>query len=351
MTKTYEICHVDFDTVLFRAAKSCQTDFIMVKHKKIKWQKRFEGVSKFYGLGKAKNKGWIGEENTKREKAGKPLISVEDFIIEECSELRDDHDVVLEDAINQIDYAVGRIKKHSEAEDYKLYVGDGGNFRYDLANILPYKGNRKDKPLLFLELKEKFVEKYKNKVVLIKDQEVDDALGIIGYNNYKQFLKTKKYKDVLSFVDKDLKMILSPSFNYDKVEEGISTPTPEEAARYFCSQLLSGDKTTDNIQGLPNFSPEFQQKHNTGKTRGIGKATSNSLVEGKSIKEMFSLVIEAYKSYYGEEKKEFVSFRGETFSWNWLDYLKENATLLWMRREEGEIYNIEDTFKRLKLEY
>ena len=66
---------------------------------------------------------------------------------------------------------------------------------------------------------------------------------------------------------------------------------------------------------------------------------------------MFSLVIEAYKSYYGEEKKEFVSFRGETFNWNWLDYLKENATLLWLRREEGELYNIEDTFKRLKLEY
>mgnify|MGYP003609052013 CR=1 FL=1 len=347
----YKICYVDADTLLYRAAKSCQTDYIAVTHIATGATKRFKGVSEFYGLGKSKNKGWIGETNAKREAEGKPALTVDDFTIEQCAEVSGNHEEVLAIALESIDRGVGRIKKYSEAEDYKLCLGDGGNFRYDVAHILPYKGNRTDKPLLFLELKELMVNKYKSKIILVKDQEVDDYLGIVGFTNYQNFLKTKKWENILSFIDKDLRMILSPSFNYDKCEDGISIPTPEEAARYFCCQLLSGDKTTDNIQGLPNFSDDFRAKHNLGKTRGIGKATALNVLEGKSIKEMFEFVVDAYKCYYGEEKKPFTSFRGEEFYWNYLDYLKENAILLWMRRFENEMYDITTTLDRLKIKY
>ena len=66
---------------------------------------------------------------------------------------------------------------------------------------------------------------------------------------------------------------------------------------------------------------------------------------------MFERVVEAYRGYYGDVKQQFTSFRGEVFQWNYLDYLKENALLLWMQRYEGQLYDIEDTLKLLKIEY
>lgn len=351
LSQKYKMCHVDFDTGLFRAAKACQKDFIIVTHKETGWKQRFDGVSKFYGLGKSKAKGWIGEQNTIREKQGKSLISVDDFIIEECAELVDTGEVVLKQAMDMIDFMVGRIKKTSEAEDYRLYIGGSCNWRYDAANILPYKGNRKPKPIFFLEVKEALMKKYKSKIVVVDEEEVDDKLGQIGWQNYLNFRKTGKWEHVLSYIDKDLKMIISPHFNYDKCEDGIEINTPEEAAKWFCLQLLVGDKNTDNIQGLPNLSPDFQTKYELRKCRGLGKETALKILEGKNIKESFEVVVEAYKSYYGEEKKKLLTFRNEELQYNWLDYLRENGLLLWMRRESNEMYNIEDTLNRLGIEY
>jgi len=347
----YKLCYTDADTMLFRAAKSCQKDFIIVRHKETRWTQRFDGVSKFYGLGKSKNKGWIGEQNEIRKSKNKQPISVDDFEIEEHAELIDTLDVCIEQAISQIDYCVGKIKKASNAEDYRLCIGGTGNFRYDIANILPYKGNRKPKPILFLEVKEALIQKYKNKIIIVDGEEVDDFLGQKGFENYKNFLKTGKWENVLSYIDKDINMVISPHFNYDKTEDPIKITTPEEAAHSFCIQLLIGDKSSDNIQGLPTLHPDTQQKYQLRKCRGLGKETAKALLEGCSIKESFERVVEAYKMYYGEEKKEFTSFRGEKFMWNWLDYLRENSILLWMRRTPNEIYDIEETLKRLKINY
>lgn len=348
----YKMCWVDSDTSLFRCAKSCQEDYIIVKHKEEGWEKEFRNVTEFYGTKrKTKDGGWIAEENAKRESIGEPLISFDMFEIFEHSRLVDDKDVVLNSAMTQFDFFVGKIKKYSDAEDYRLCIGGEGNWRYDAANILPYKGQRKAKPLLFAEFKDMVSSKYKKKIIIVDGQEVDDYLGIVGFKNYQNYLKTGKYDDILSYVDKDLMMILSPHLNYDKIEDGISIQTPEGAARHFCMQILAGDLGTDNIQGLPSLTREFQEKYNLRKCNGIGKATALALLEGKDIKKCFELVVEAYKAFYGEDKREFTSFRGETFQWNYLDYLKENSQLLWMRRFDNEFYNIEDTLKRLKIEY
>lgn len=346
------MCYVDWDTPLYKAASKTQTNFILCTDKTTGEKYRFSGVREFYGnSNKKKDGGWIAEQNKERAETDQSLISAEDYIIEECAELSGTIEEVLEVAMETLDYAVGRIKKHSNAEDYKLCIGGEGNWRYNAAHILPYKGNRKEKPILFMELKEAFIEKYKNKVIIVDGQEVDDYLGQIGWQNYLNFRKTGKYDNILSYVDKDLKMIISPHFNYDKPEDGIEIPTPEDAARWFCTQLLTGDKGTDNIQGLPNLSSDFQERYGLRKCRGVGKATAFQLLEGKPIKECFEVVVEAYKCYYGEDKKDFVSFRGERFKWNWLDYLKENGLLLWMRRYPDEMYDIEDTLKRLGVVY
>lgn len=356
MTNLYKCCYIDFDTVLYRSSKSVQKSSILVTHNEEGWSKQFDGVSKFYGLGNTKAKGWIGEENVKREQEGKPLYDVSQFTIENIEELNPElgsHKNILMSAMDLIDYRVGAIKKVCNADKYVLGIGGNSNFRYEAAHILPYKGKRVAKPIIFEELREAFIKKYGSKVSIARDgMEQDDEISIRGWESYFHSLKTGSHKYVLGFIDKDLLMVPCPSFNYDKPEDGITIPTIEDCARMFCSQLLSGDKSTDNIQGLPDLSKEFRTKYSIGQHKGVGKATALKVLEGcNSPVEMYNRVVEAYKSFYGVSSFEFTSHRGEVSQRIWLDMLRENALLLHMMRKPNERYDIEETFKRLGVDY
>lgn len=349
----YECCYVDFDTVLYRAASSVQQNFINVTYKPTGKVKRFDGVSKFYGLGK-KIGGWLGERNAEREAKGLTPWGLEEFEIEEAAELKEvppDYENIIDWAMSQIDIKVGDIKRYSEAATYVLGIGGKSNFRYDAAHILAYKGKRKAKPILFEELREAFIDKYKSKVMIARDgMEMDDEVSCKGWESYREFLKTGKHKYVIAYLDKDLNMIPCPSFNYDKCEEGITTPTIEDCARAFTSQLISGDLSTDNIQGLPNITEGFAKKHGLPKPRGIGKATALKLLEDcNTPKEMYTRVVEAYQDYYGLEPLKFTSHRGIESERNWLDMLRENALLLHMMRKPDERFDIAETLKRMEI--
>ena len=103
-------------------------------------------------------------------------------------------------------------------------------------------------------------------------------------------------------------------------------------------------QSVDNIQGLPTLSREFREKYNLRNTKGntVGKSIANSLVEsGEDLKHSLQLVLEAYKDCYGEEDVTFKSWEEETFIYNYVDFLTENARLLWMRASEGEIWDLE----------
>ena len=292
----------------------------------------FSGVQKFYGnSSKKKDGGWIANQDE---------YTADDFTIEqECryKVLPEGESSYLDWAMGLIDFRIGAIKKASEAKTYKLWIGGEGNFRYDAAHILPYKGERKNKPMLFHELKKAFMEKYKTKVCVAQDfREADDEVSIRGWASYSHFVKTGKHKYVLGFIDKDIKQVPCPSFNYDKPELGITTPTIEECCHHFCLQLLKGDRGTDNIPGLV----------------GIGDKKALKLLEGRNTpKEMYEAVVVAYKDYYGLEVFPFTSHRGVESTRTWLDMLSENAKLLRMLRKPGEVYKIEDTFKRLRVDY
>lgn len=346
------MCYADFDTAIFRSAVTCQEDYIIVKHKKTGWEKRFKGVSKFYGLGKSHTGGWIGEQNAEREGTDKPQISADDFEISYHHELKNQSvEELIESSLQEIDFVVGRIKRTMDAEDYRLCIGGKGNYRHDLAQVLPYKANRGEKPILFQEIREAFIQKYKSKVIVADGIEAEDILGIEGFNAYLRFQKTGIWDTVICYIDKDVDQVYCPRFNYDKTQEGIKIPTPQECMFSFCKQLLIGDRSTDNIPGLPELSNELKEKYQLRKYKGFGAATAEKLLEGKGVKEMFEVVVEAYKSYFGEEKKEFISHRCEVLNWNWLDYLNDTARLVYLQKYEDEVYDIRKTLDKLKIQY
>jgi len=348
----YELMVIDSDTPLLTAAKMVQTDYVLVKHIASGHVQRFKNVTEFHGHWKSKSGGALKVMNDKRIAKGQEPLSVDDFEIEECAELNTEITDHLNKAIESFDFFVGRMKRLNFADDYLLVIGGQGNFRKTLGKTLPYKGKRSVKPLLFAEVKEAIIQKYKRKIHVCDDEEADDVCSILAYKDYLNFLETGQKKIVLGYVDKDLKMCLSDQFNYGDSEPVIVTQTIEEATKHFCSQLLSGDLSTDNILGLPNFSDDVREKYKLGKTRGIGRTTAEKYLSGcATIKEMFERVVEAYRGYYGDDKKPFLSWDGNTYEWNWLDYLQDSALMLWLRREEGELYSIEEVLKELEIKY
>lgn len=348
------MCYADADTLLFRAAILQQEDYIEAVHKETGWKKRFKNVTSFYGRGKARDGGWIAEQNEKREKDGKPLISANDFELIQGIELKGsegDHEKALHDAMTYLDYNIGMIKKAMDSEDYRLVIGGEGNYRHDYAQRVPYKGSRKEKPILFLEIKEQFLSKYKNKVIVSDGIEAEDYVARMGYISSKEQARTGKWPYLISFIDKDVKQVYCPYLNYDKLEEGIQLMTPIECMRHFTKQLILGD-ATDDIEGINTLPEEIYTKYSIRKVKTVGETTSVALLAScTTVKEMFERVVEVYKASYGEEPIEFVSHRNEKLSWTWLDFLKETAILVYLQRHEDERYDIEDTLKKLKVDY
>jgi hypothetical protein len=200
-------------------------------------------------------------------------------------------------------------------ERYKIYLDGQGNFRAEIATILPYKGNRTSaKPIHYPAIRE-YLIKHHN-ATLVNLIENDDMLSIV---QYQEFIRTNNPNKIIVTTDKDAKNTPGWLFNPDKDE------TPQfiselNANRNFFGQLITGDKV-DNIQGIP------------------GKGDKSELFKRvKTLnepREMYEAVLKGYED--------------AGFS---LTELQENAKLLWMLRfkpkSKDELYTpwvFEDHFK------
>lgn len=177
--------------------------------------------------------------------------------------------------------------------DYKGFLTGSGNYRYDIAKTQPYKGNRKaEKPKHYELLREYLIKAWGCEV--IEGQEADDAIGIKAYE-----IEDKESFVVMS-IDKDLDMIEGWHYNFVKDDKYFITEM--SALINFYRQILTGDNV-DNIPGL----------------KGIGPAKSAKILKDcKTEADLFNAVLKAYD--------------------NNLEYLTEQAKLLWIRRKPNEIW-------------
>lgn len=185
-----------------------------------------------------------------------------------------------------------------------LFLSGEGNFRETVATTKPYKGNRLDKPR-----PEHY--QYVRELVLrdsrthcIAGIEADDALSISQY-------AAKPFTTILCTIDKDLNMVAGLHYDWGKNIKYIVKE--HDALHWFFIQCLTGD-STDNIPGLPNW----------------GEVKAKAWLEGTrhSPREGWDAVVKAYSDYP-------------------LEYLTEQATLLWMQRTPDEMFSIkhfEDTY-------
>lgn len=189
-----------------------------------------------------------------------------------------------EDFIQTIEYCdlvVSRIFEKFESTPH-LFLSGSNNFRYKVATILPYKGNRKkEKPRYYWDIREYLTDYYQAEIV--DGMEADDALGIRASPD-----------SVICSNDKDLNQI--PGWHYDFTKDYLYYTNQEQSDFYFFKQMLVGD-SIDNIPGIKN--PEKAHFKNPP---NFTNDTASKLLEGKSVREMYEVVYNLHIKQYGNEK-------------------------------------------------
>jgi len=176
--------------------------------------------------------------------------------------------------------------------NHQVFLTGKGNFRFDIAKTAKYKGNRKDsaKPVHLPAIREHLCDKYD--AIVSSEEEADDLIGIAATDYGKNAL--------VATIDKDMLQI--PCFHYHLNKRFLSVVGEFQGLKFFYTQILTGD-SADNIIGLYKCGP----------------------VKAKKLLRDCNTEIELWdacvKAYDGDEER-----------------VIENARLLWLRREVGQIW-------------
>ena len=224
----------------------------------------------------------------------------------------------------RIQSRIDHIMEATKADSYQLYLtsDDKSNFRYKIATIKPYKGNRagSEKPYYYQHIRNMLIDS--RDAVEVFGMEADDAIAIEQYNTYNPYhgcwigiydfnKKRTHHTTVICSRDKDLDMV--PGWHYSwgvgkQKEKQLWWQDELNGIRSFYKQLLLGD-SVDNIPGL----------------YGVGKSS-------KLVHKLDSCLseLECYDHVFSEYSKRFGKYAEQ--------FLVENARLLWMLQYEGQMW-------------
>ena len=204
------------------------------------------------------------------------------------------NDLEVKDAEDKVDALIDTVIEDTEFiyTDYQVYLTGKGNYRFDIAKTLEYKGNRKDapKPIHLKHVRNYLIDKYE--AIVSKGEEADDLIAIAATQ--------LEMNAVVASIDKDMLQI--PCFHYNLTRRELSAVSEFEGIKFFYTQILTGDKA-DNIKGL----------HRCGPVKA-GKILDDCETE----QSLWDACVEAYD--------------GD------VDRIIENARLLWLRREVDQIW-------------
>jgi hypothetical protein len=192
----------------------------------------------------------------------------------------------------RLDEMVMSILEETEADNYFGWLTGKGNFRYDIAKTVPYKGNRTaPKPEHYTALREHLVVRYG--FMVTEGIEADDAVCIAAH-------AIPEGERIIVKVDKDLNQI--PGKHYNPIKKEFTEITEFEALLSFYTQILTGDRV-DNIEGL----------------KGIGPVKAKRMLEKCTNEhELYQAVLDAYDGNH--------------------ERVLENGRLLWLQRKHDQLW-------------
>jgi len=152
-----------------------------------------------------------------------------------------------------------------DVQTWELHLTGRGNFRYDYAVTVPYKGNRTGtrKPVHYHLLREYLTDAWA--ATVSEGIEADDMLAI-------RATELGETSMIVS-LDKDLDQV--PGWHYNFSKKKLYHIDPVTGLFNFYKQMLTGDRV-DNIIGV----------------RGIGDAKAEKLLKDKTELEMWEICVE-----------------------------------------------------------
>ena len=184
------------------------------------------------------------------------------------------------------DSIMKQVKIDTACQEYTLHVSGKGNFRREIEQpYTVYKGQRKEKPPQFRDLKEYVIKTYNP--VMHDGLEADDTISIEA----SKYIKINQLYMLIT-IDKDLKNI--GGLFYNLMHNNLIAVSKKESIEFFHEQLLTGD-FVDNIPGI----------------EGIGKVKAGKILADKTIKEQFESIIDAYKTHYKKDHRNRLEVMGK----------------------------------------
>jgi len=215
-----------------------------------------------------------------------------DLDVEDC-ELMHNHEVEpVENSLHVMHLVMDRIAKELHPTTVVPYLSGASNFRYDIATIKPYKGNRSElaKPTHYQALRDYAINFLG--AIVTENMEADDALAI----------DQTKYNPDSCIVSNDKDMLQVPGHHWDWTKDIHHHITVEGGVKSLYVQIIAGD-STDNIQGVPGLGPKKAEK---------------LILPCTNRKELDQAVHDAYLGNYDEAL--------------------ENARLVYVLREEKDMF-------------
>ncbi len=136
--------------------------------------------------------------------------------------------------------------------EMQLVLSGVGNHRDAIATVLPYKGNRKDRPAPLWKREVLQYLKANWKADVVDGIEADDEVAMRMTSYAKAGVDT-----ILATIDKDLDQI--PGWHYDYKNHVFYFVDTDEAMCKFYAQAMSGDMT-DYVRGARGIGPETARK-------------------------------------------------------------------------------------------
>lgn len=221
---------------------------------------------------------------------------------------------------------IRRAKQGSQAETVRILTTartSHKGHRYAIARVKPYQGQRssgrRPKNWQYLrELLEAGIPEYSCELTTVA--EADDLFA-----KYSHELGPENV--VIHTQDKDMRMVPGWHLVWDTFGLTYLPPGKWEQSfedklygqKWFWLQMLHGD-TADNIPGLPKYINEKGNPALCGE-----KTAAKLLADCANRDEARVLVSSLYQGWYGE---------------GWQAELLEQAVLLWMRREPGNVFDV-----------
>tara|TARA_R110002153_G_scaffold102733_4_gene239620 strand:+ start:1240 stop:2037 length:798 start_codon:yes stop_codon:yes gene_type:complete len=192
----------------------------------------------------------------------------------------------------EMTYILNKTLRDIVGGSYQVYLTGANNFRQQVAKSFPYKETRKvnPKPVDLPKARAYLVKHFG--AIVSEGEEADDLIAIEATRCGPT--------TIVASVDKDMLQI--PCRHYNLTRGDWVTVTEFSGLRFFYTQLLTGD-AADNIKGV----------------HGIGPKTAKKMLSGLTTEE--ELWDTCVKAYEGDVQR-----------------VVENARLLWLRREVGEVW-------------